>query len=169
MSLPEAGPDPAAASRYVAERLLLSVREDLGRADLKASVLLSGALALPALVLSGGRPTVVAGSGVRLALLLVGGALWAAGAFLLLGVIMPRSGTVRDIPSLTFYADALDDPDPDSLLLGVTEAGLDPVRWLLLQFQDVSVILAAKYRWLRWSVALLGTGLAFVTYPLGAG
>ena len=33
------------------------------------------------------------------------------------------------------------------------------MSWLLTRFQDVSVILSAKYRWLRRSMALLGAGL----------
>ena len=169
MSLPEARSAPDAAARYVAERLLLTVREDLGRADVKASVLLSGALAAPALVLSGGRVASGA-SGAALVLLVSAGLCWAAGALmLLLGVILPRTGTVRRAPGPTFYVDALGASDADELLAGVLEAGLDPVRWLLTQFQDVSVILAAKYRWLRWSTALLGLGVALASYPLAAG
>ncbi|MFD5344115.1 hypothetical protein ACFWJY_10160, partial [Streptomyces anulatus] len=43
------GPDRA--GERIAERLLVTVREDLGRADSKAAVLLSGALALPAFLI----------------------------------------------------------------------------------------------------------------------
>lgn len=170
MNSPEpAVPDSDTDARYVAERLLLTVREDLGRADVKASVLLSGALAVPALLIGGGRaPGGVSGTGQ---VLLVGAAvLWAAGTVLLLGVILPRTWTVRRTLGPTFYADAVEArDDPEALLRGVAEAGRDPVRWLLTQFQDVSVILAAKYRFLRGALALLGAGLAVGAYALGAG
>ncbi|MGW0820384.1 Pycsar system effector family protein [Streptomyces sp. NPDC002845] len=170
MTLPATRPEPDAAARYVAERLLLTVREDLGRADVKASVLLSGALAVPALVLGGGGGVASGVSGGALVLLVTGGLCWAAGALvLLLGVILPRTGTVRAAPGPTFYVDALDAADPDALLTCVTEAGQDQVRWLLTQFQDVSVILAAKYRWLRCSMALLGLAVVLAAYPLATG
>ncbi|MEU2332355.1 Pycsar system effector family protein [Streptomyces sp. NPDC006654] len=160
------GPADAAA-HYVAERLLLTVREDLGRADVKASVLLSGAVAVPALVLGGGTPAGV--SGIALALLAAGGALWAAGTLLLLAVIVPRTRTVRSAPGPTFYADALGGVDRETLRCAAAEAGADPVGWLLTQFQDVSMILSAKYRWLRGSMALLGAGLLLAAVPLAAG
>ncbi|MFF3482462.1 Pycsar system effector family protein [Streptomyces sp. NPDC002701] len=149
--------DPDAAAHFVAERLLLTVREDLGRADLKASILLSGAVAVPALVLGRGVPSGT--SDLALGFLAAGGGLWAGGALLLLAVIVPRTGTVRSVPGPTFYADALTATDPQALRRAVAEAGADRVGWLLAQFQDASVILSAKYRWLRRSMALLGAGL----------
>ncbi|WP_406215268.1 Pycsar system effector family protein [Streptomyces canus] len=145
------------AGHYVAERLLLTVREDLGRADVKASILLSGAVAVPALALGRGVPTEA--SGVALGLLVAGGALWAVGTLLLLAVVLPRTGTVRSVPGPTYYADALRVTDLEALRRAAAEAGADRVSWLLTQFQDVSVILSAKYRWLRRSMWLLGAGL----------
>ncbi|MFS8202943.1 Pycsar system effector family protein [Streptomyces sp. CWNU-52B] len=159
--------DPDAAARYVAEQLLLTVREDLGRADVKASVLLSGAVAVPALVL--GRDVPSGASGLVLVFLAAGGALWAAGALLLLAVIVPRTGTVRSVPGPTFYADALTTADPAALRRAAAEAGTDRLGWLLTQFQDVSVILSAKYRWLRRSMALLGAGLLLSALTLAVG
>ncbi|MEU9387190.1 hypothetical protein AB0D38_42425 [Streptomyces sp. NPDC048279] len=67
-------PGADAAAHYVAERLLLTVREDLGRADVKASVLLSGAVAVPALVLGRGMPAGV--SGPAAVFVAAGAALW---------------------------------------------------------------------------------------------
>ncbi|WP_413756809.1 Pycsar system effector family protein [Streptomyces sp. MMBL 11-3] len=145
------------AAHYVAERLLATVREDLGRADLKASVLLSGAVAVPALVLARGVPAGL--PGLALGFLAAGGVLWTGGALLLLAVIAPRTGTVRSVPGPTFYADALAATDPAALRRAAAEAGADRVGWLLAQFRDASVILAAKYRWLRRSTALFGAGL----------
>ncbi|MFF0016002.1 Pycsar system effector family protein [Streptomyces sp. NPDC005374] len=159
-------PDEPDAAHYVAERLLLTVREDLGRADVKASILLSGAVAVPALVLGRGAPTGV--TGVALALLAAAGACWGVGTLLLLAVVLPRTGTLRTVPGPTYYADALAEPDLEALRRATTEVGADRVTWLLIQFQDVSDILSAKYRWLRRSMALLGAGLllAFVSVVL---
>ncbi|WP_329341601.1 DUF5706 domain-containing protein [Streptomyces sp. NBC_01352] len=164
---PTTASETDAAAQYVAERLLLTVREDLGRADVKASVLLSGAVAVPALIIGKGAPTDV--SGVAAVFLAAGGALWAAGTLLLLAVIVPRTGTARAMAGPTFYADGLGSPDLEALGRAAAEAGADRVRWLLTQFQDVSVILSAKYRWLRWSMTLLGAGLALAGAPLAAG
>ncbi|MFJ9349694.1 Pycsar system effector family protein [Streptomyces sp. NPDC101237] len=158
--------DPDAAAHYVAERLLLTVREDVGRADVKASVLLSGAVAVPALVLGRGTPGVAGPAAVFLA---AGAVLWAAGTLLLLAVIVPRTRTVRAAPGPTFYADALAAADPEALRGAAAAAGADRVGWLLTQFQDVSVILSAKYRWLRGSMVLLGAGLLLAAVPLALG
>ncbi|MEV7029727.1 Pycsar system effector family protein [Streptomyces sp. NPDC093272] len=157
--------DPDAAAHYVAERLLLTVREDVGRADVKASVLLSGAVAVPALVLGRGTPGV---SGPAAVFLAAGAVLWAAGTLLLLAVIVPRTRTLRSAPGPTFYADALT-ADTEALRGAAAAAGADRVGWLLTQFQDVSVILSAKYRWLRGSMALLGAGLLLAAVPLALG
>ncbi|MDX6356101.1 MAG: hypothetical protein QOF98_3004, partial [Streptomyces sp.] len=86
---------------YVAERLLGTVREDVARADTKAAVLLSGALAMPAL-LFGGKWSPAHASGGWLALLAVGGLLWAAGTTLLVWTILPRTGTIRPGPDVTY-------------------------------------------------------------------
>lgn len=159
--------DADAATQYVAERLLLTAREDLGRADIKASILLSGAVAVPALGFDKGMPFDSSVPG--LVLFIVGGALWSGGALLLLAVIMPRTRTVRSVPGPTFYADALSVTDPEELRLATASAGRDRVGWLLAQFQDASVILAAKYCWLRRSMALLGAGLLLVVLTPLAG
>ncbi|MFF7275986.1 Pycsar system effector family protein [Streptomyces griseorubiginosus] len=159
--------DEPEAAHYVAERLLLTVREDLGRADVKASILLSGAVAVPALVLGRGAPSDV--SGIALGLLATGGGLWAIGTLLLLAVVLPRTGTVRSVPGPTYYADGLPTTDLEALRRATAEAGADRLSWLLTQFQDVSVILSAKYRWLRRSMALLGAGLLFAFLAVAVG
>jgi hypothetical protein len=151
---------PREDSRFVAERLLDTVREDIGRADTKASILLSAALALPALLLGGhwsaGR------AGAALVLPAVGAGLWVLGTAALVRAILPRTGTVRGRSGLTYFGDLLSGEAPHLLAARVTEAARDPVGWLLVQSVDVAGILATKYRWIRRGVYCLTAGAALV-------
>jgi hypothetical protein len=163
--------DPAtdpADTLYIAERLLSTARDDLARADTKAAVLLSGAFAVPALLL-GGRTGTLDGWGPWPALLALGALLWACGTALLIWALLPRTGTARAGPGLTFFADARAAPDRHRLVLAAGEAGRDRVGWLMTQFVDVSMILTAKYRCLRWGVCSLAPGLLFGILSLTAG
>ncbi|WP_399887555.1 Pycsar system effector family protein [Streptomyces sp. BBFR51] len=162
-------PDPASVTPangrepalYVAERLLAHAREDLARADSKAAVLLSGAaFALPALLLGRAWGPSAPVTGGALALLVAGGLLWAAGTALLVRVVLPRTGTARTGPGVTFFADALGSSDIDRLVRAVTAAAEDRVAWLAVQLVDISRILAAKYRCLRVGTCCLVAGLA---------
>jgi hypothetical protein len=153
-----AEPSPREAAVYVAERLLTAVRDEVTRADTKAAVLLSGALAGPALLL--GRHVPPHGGGLPVALLLgAGAALWAAGTALLVWTIVPRTGTLRGGPGVTYFGDARPGQDLDTLLRAVDAAGRDRAGWLMTQFVDVSGILTAKYRCLRWGMSLLAAAL----------
>ncbi|MGW6912659.1 Pycsar system effector family protein [Kitasatospora sp. NPDC054939] len=156
---PPAAPDE---TRFVADRLLAAVREDIGRADTKASILLTAALGLPALLLGrswpDGRPTWPA-----VVLLALGGVLCAAGAVALVRAILPRTGTQRDREAVTYFGDLLPAGGRPALADRVTAAGRDPVGWLLVQAVDVSAILAAKYRWIRWGVGCLAPGAVLTT------
>lgn len=145
------------ADRYIVERLLAAVRDDIGRADTKASILLSGVVALPALLL-GGRAVPDRPGAAGSALLAFGGLLWAAGGAGLVRAILPRTGTTRTGPGVTYFADLVPVPPPQFLLPALAEAGRDPVRWLLTQTLDVSGILAAKYRWIRRGVTISASG-----------
>lgn len=163
--------DPATAPEaalYVAERLLATVRDDVARADTKAAVLLSGALAMPALLL-GGRWSPQRPAGLWLVPLCAGGAVWAAGAALLVWAILPRTRTARTTPGVTYFADAHHGQDPAALIHAVTAAGQDRVGWLITQFVDMSVILTAKYRCLRWGMYCLAPGLLLCGAALAAG
>jgi hypothetical protein len=152
---------------YVAERLLGTAREELARADTKASVLLSGALAVPAL-LFGGRWAPGQARGAWLVVLVAGGALWLAGSGLLVWAILPRTGTARAGPALTYFADARALDGPQALRAALREAGRDKVAWLTTQFVDTSTILSAKYRCLRRGMACLAPGLALCLTALAA-
>ncbi|WP_173264524.1 Pycsar system effector family protein [Streptomyces pacificus] len=150
------GPGPG--GERIAERLLQTVREDLGRADSKAAVLLSGALALPAFLIgSNGAPDWHwPGDTV----LLVAGVLWAVAVTALVRALMPRTGTLRGGSGVTYFGDLLQPLDHGRLGAALTRADRDPAGWLLVQAVDVSAILAAKYRAIRWGVATLAPSAA---------
>jgi hypothetical protein len=146
------------AGEHIAERLLSTVREDLGRADSKAAVLLSGTLALPAFLVGWhGAP----GWQGLVDLTLVGaGVLWAVAVTALVGALMPRTGTVRGRDGVTYFGDLVASHDLAGLSARVAEAGRDTAGWLLVQAVDVSSILSAKYRAIRWGVGSLAPSAA---------
>ncbi len=143
----------------VAERLLSTVREDLGRADSKAAVLLSGTLALPAFLIGWqGAPGWRGPADVTLVL---AGVLWTVAVTALVGALMPRTGTVRSRDAVTYFGDLVGARrDLAGLAARVAEAGRDPAGWLLVQAVDVSAILSAKYRAIRWGVGSLAPSAA---------
>ncbi|KUL43984.1 Pycsar system effector family protein [Streptomyces regalis] len=157
------------AGERIAERLLSTVREDLGRADSKAAVLLSGTLALPAFLVGWhGTP---GWDGLADLTLIVSGVLWAVAVAALVAALMPRTGTVRGRDEVTYFGDLVAAThDIARLSARVAEAGRDPAGWLLVQAVDVSSILSAKYRAIRWGVASLAPSAALaVAWGLTAG
>lgn len=146
------------SGEHIAERLLNTVREDLGRADSKAAVLLSGALALPAFLI--GRHGSPDWHGPADAALIVAGLLWIVAVTALVRALMPSTGTVRSENGVTYFGDLLAPYDLARLSADVHEAARDPARWLLIQAVDVSSILAAKYRAIRWGVGTLAPAAA---------
>ncbi|MFE0255393.1 Pycsar system effector family protein [Streptomyces sp. NPDC059010] len=156
------------AGERIAERLLVTVREDLGRADSKAAVLLSGTLALPAF-LAGWRGT-PAWDGLADMTLVLSGVLWAVAVAALVAALMPRTGTVRGGDGVTYFGDLVASHDLAGLSARVVEAGRDPAKWLLVQAVDVSSILSAKYRAIRWGVGSLAPSAALaVVWGLTSG
>ncbi|RSS40017.1 hypothetical protein EF906_17640 [Streptomyces sp. WAC08241] len=138
----------------MAERLLGTVREDIGRADTKAAILLSGALAFLAVVVSGDHgPLPTAGS--ALALLLVAGVLWTAGVVMLVSVVLPRTRIGAD---RTLLRELTTGPSGPALRERLAASGTDATDWLLEQAGVHGLVLAAKYRWLRWGVCALALG-----------
>ncbi|MEU9997799.1 Pycsar system effector family protein [Streptomyces sp. NPDC050848] len=144
----------AADLRFMAERLLTTVREDIGRADTKAAILLSGALAFLAVVFSRDRGPMPS-SGAGLVLFLVAGALWAAGVLMLVSVVLPRTRVGADRTLLRALTAGT---GPDALRDRLTASGEDVTDWLLEQASVHGVVLAAKYRWLRLGVSALALG-----------
>ncbi|QCX80716.1 hypothetical protein C9F11_35665 [Streptomyces sp. YIM 121038] len=148
--------------RYVAERLLTTVREEVTRADTKASILLSGAVALPALAVSADRGGLGPDPLGR-----AGAVLWLAGIVMLTLVILPRTGpdgrsaaaAAGRGPSVVSLRRGV---DPGEVAAEVLTAGRDPGHWLLEQSCALGAILTVKYRWLRWAVGCLVAGGAAV-------
>lgn len=155
-----------AGVRYVAERLLAAVREDLGRADAKAAILLSGAVALVAVLLSA-RHGIVAdartgGDGrVAFAFALAGGVLWAGGVAGLVAVLMPRTRVAAD---MTFIRELTSGSSPAELMPKLAESGEDVVRWTLGQACALGAVLSRKYRWLRVGICCLALGAFFTLF-----
>ncbi|MER7948003.1 Pycsar system effector family protein [Streptomyces sp. NPDC096079] len=138
----------------MAERVLGTVREDIGRADTKAAILLSGALAFLAVVFSGDRaPLPTAGTG--LAFLLAAGALWTAGVLMLVSVVLPRTRIGAD---RTLLRELTAGPSAPALRERLGASGTDATDWLLEQAGVHGLVLAAKYRWLRLGVFSLVLG-----------
>ncbi|MFE1382001.1 Pycsar system effector family protein [Streptomyces sp. NPDC058740] len=157
-AVPETGPAPGAGPgpaelRGMAEQLLTTVREDIGRADTKAAILLSGALAFLAVVFSRDRGPVPAGTG--LALLVAAGLLWTAGVLMLVSVVLPRT---RFGAERTLLRELTAGTTAGALRARLQGSGTDVTGWLLEQASVHGVVLAAKYRWLRLGVASLVLG-----------
>ncbi|MFD9030015.1 Pycsar system effector family protein [Streptomyces sp. NPDC059567] len=161
---PPAAPDPVPPTslpapdpedlRFMADRLLVTVREDIGRADTKAAILLSGALAFLAVVFSRDNGP-LPGSGAGLALLVMAGTLWTAGVLMLVSVVLPRTRIGAD---RTLLRELTAGAPPDALRDRLTASGEDATGWLLEQASVHGVVLAAKYRWLRLGVCSLVLG-----------
>ncbi|MFG2835895.1 Pycsar system effector family protein [Streptomyces zaomyceticus] len=151
---PGPAPVPSEELRFMAERLLATVREDIGRADTKAAILLSGALAFLAVVFSGDRGPLPA-AGPALALLLVAGVLWTAGVLMLVSVVLPRTRIGAD---RTLLRELTAGPSETALRERLSAPGADATGWLLEQASVHGLVLAAKYRWLRLGVSALALG-----------
>ncbi|MFJ6694656.1 Pycsar system effector family protein [Streptomyces sp. NPDC091272] len=145
---------PVADTRFVAERLLDAVREDIGRADAKAAVLLSGGLAFLAVVWAGEGAVVPPGA--ALGLVVAGGVLWLVGLLMLIGVVLPRTRIGADV---TFLRDLSAGVAPEVLRERLTASGADVVRWMLAEASVLGAVLTAKYRWLRAGVCFLTLGV----------
>ncbi|MEU4203639.1 Pycsar system effector family protein [Streptomyces sp. NPDC039022] len=149
-------PAPGTGSDFVAERLLKVVREEINRADTKASVMMTGATA--ALVLLLGRDgQLPAMPATRAALLLAGAALWTLGIAMFVVAVLPRTRTAAD-GHLTFFPQLTGGATAEVLLPRVALAGRDTGQWAVEQACALGRILGAKYRWLRWGVGCLAAG-----------
>ncbi|MFV2120417.1 Pycsar system effector family protein [Streptomyces sp. Act-28] len=156
MSGTNGAPAPPDEVRALAERLLSTVREDIGRADTKAAILLSGALAFLAVVFAR-DPAPLTAHGPAAVLVTLAAALWGAGMLMLVGVVLPRTRIGAD---RTLLRDLVAGAPAGALLDRLSEAGADTTSWLLDQASVHGQVLAAKYRWLRAGVLCLALGAA---------
>ncbi|MFE7411659.1 Pycsar system effector family protein [Streptomyces laurentii] len=152
-SAPTPTPEPAEL-RGMAEQLMTTVREDIGRADTKAAILLSGALAFLAVVFSRDQNPLPAGG--ALAVLVVAGLLWTAGVLMLVSVVLPRT---RPGASRTLLRDLTAGTPTADLRARLEASSADATGWFLEQASVHGIVLAAKYRWLRRGVAALALGV----------
>ncbi|MFD7667673.1 Pycsar system effector family protein [Streptomyces sp. NPDC059788] len=151
-----AGPAPGTGPDFVAERLLKVVREEISRADTKASFMMTCATA--ALVLLFGRDgQLLALPAGRAALLLAGTVLWTLGIAMFVAAVLPRTRTSGD-SHLTFFPLLTGGASAEVLLPRVALAGRDTGLWAVEQACALGRILGAKYRWLRWGVGCLAAG-----------
>lgn len=148
------GEAASAGALLVAERLLGAVREEISRADSKASILLSGAVAVLAVLAAGPQGAVGHGP-----LVVLGAVAWCAGIVLLVLGVLPRTRPSTGHASLSVLQAGT---DVERLGPAVREAGGDPGRWLLEQACDLGVILHAKYRCVRAAMACLAVAAALV-------
>lgn len=154
-----------------AERLLATTREELHRADTKASIVFASASAvivtLMAATLAGGwSPARLVGPR---ALLWWAGTAVAGVAVVLMGAaVYPRGpGTGRNGPPLTFYGDAARFADATALRAALERSATRELEQLADQLMRVSRIVGIKYRLLALSMwalllAALSCGLATV-------
>ncbi|MGH8931048.1 MAG: Pycsar system effector family protein [Egibacteraceae bacterium] len=166
-------PDREVQARVIpyAERLLATTREELHRADAKASIVFASASAvivtLMAATLAGGwSPARLAGSR---ALLWWAGAAVACAAVVLMGAaVYPRGASARySGPPLAFYGDVARFADPAALRSALERSAPRELEQLVDQLMRVSRIVRLKYRLLAFSMwALLlsasGCGLAML-------
>lgn len=144
--------------RYVAESLVTTVREDIARADTKAAILLSGAIAFCAVTFSkDGLPQPL--PPLTLTLLTIGGLLCVAGLLMLISVVLPRTRIGADA---TFLRDLTTGAPSEALRARLTASGEDIVGWLLTQATVHAAVLAAKYRWLRLGGTALMLGAVLI-------
>ncbi|MGW2613426.1 Pycsar system effector family protein [Streptomyces sp. NPDC001500] len=166
---PGAPATAAPEARFVAERLLATVREDTGRADVKASVLLSVALGVPPLVVGAGQRPPDRPSVLWLVLVAAGLLMWLVGTVSLVRAMLPHGGTERVGPGITFFADVVavhTAAGAGGVAEAVGRAGEDVTAWLLTQAVDTSHILVRKYRCIRWGAGWLVPGALSATAGL---
>jgi hypothetical protein len=146
-------PDPTA----VADRLLSGCREELSRADGKASMLIGVTVGAMALLWPVGatRPPTESPFGI-LAM-----ATWGAALVILMGAVFPKLSSRAAAENVTFFGHVARLKDPDLLRRYVTAASRAPLQRTLDQTLDLSRILVVKYRCIRLGICLLGLGAVF--------
>lgn len=142
----------------VAEHLLGNNREEIARADGKASSLAVGALAIAALAGASTSTHVATASLPARWLVCIGVATWAAAVVMLAVAVFPRIGTSHNTSASTYFGDAGRVSDLRRLRKHIKKAANDRLSWLLVQVSDTSKIVVTKYRYIRIALCLLALG-----------
>ncbi|MET8541088.1 Pycsar system effector family protein [Kitasatospora sp. NPDC004799] len=156
---------PESTGIRTAERLLVDLRDEIGRADTKASILIaamgmsSGALVSLMAGADGWRPGHL--SGIGASAWWVGCAGWTAALLSLLLAILPRyqrrswsaDGTVTHFQDIRVAALA------GELSEALLRTDRDPLPALVDALSSNSKIVAAKHRWIRTGLAFFGAGV----------
>ena len=141
-------------------QLLAETREEVGRADTKASILLgfAGVIAtvFGGLAFSGHGPYKVF-RWIEI-IELLGATLYIVGIMFLAGAVMPRSIRKRN-QTPYFFGDIAAYPDEKALLAGLAQASLMPTDRVVNQLFVVSKIVVRKYEDVRRGMIMLGLGL----------
>lgn len=149
----------------VAEHLLANNREEIGRADGKVSILVVGALAAAALAVGPVSTNTAHASVPERWLIGVSLVVWTTALVMLAVAVFPRVGTQHET-AVTYFGDVRQATDMARLRRYVEEAANGQLSWLLVQVSDTSEIVAAKYRYIRMAICLLGLGGALTGLAL---
>lgn len=142
----------------VAEHLLENNREEIGRADGKASSLVVGALAIAALAVGSASTHIATASVPGRWLVSVGVVTWMAAIIILAVAVFPRVGTQQNTSAPTYFGDVRRASDLSGLRRSIEKAANDRLCWLLVQVSDTSRIVVTKYRYIRIALCLLALG-----------
>ncbi|TDC69175.1 hypothetical protein E1283_26355 [Streptomyces hainanensis] len=139
------------------ERLLAEMREEIGRADAKASILV-GAVGVCGGIMAGGSHVPAA---TWAALLWWAGCVgWAVALAFLLVATFPRyrrSGWKRDQP-VTYFLDVRRAARSGQLPQALHQTEADPLAGLTIALTNTSDIIAAKHRYIRGALAAFALG-----------
>ncbi|HKR52507.1 MAG TPA: Pycsar system effector family protein [Pseudonocardiaceae bacterium] len=152
-------------SLFVAEHLLANNREEIGRADGKASILLVGALTAAALAVGPVSGNVAHAAVPERWLIGVSLVIWTTTLVMLAVAVFPRVGT-RHETAVTYFGGVRRVTDMTRLRRDVEETANDRLSWLLAQVSDTSDIVVAKYRCIRMAICLLGLNGALIGLAL---
>jgi len=144
----------------VAKHLLENNREEIGRADGKASGIVVGALTIAALAVGSASTHIATASAPGRWLVSVGVATWTAAIVMLAIAVFPRVGTQQNTGVATYFGDVRR-ASPSRLRRYIEKAANDRLSWLLVQVSDTSRIVVAKYRCIRIALCLLALGGGF--------
>lgn len=142
----------------VAEHLLGNNREEIARADGKASNLVIGALAIAALAVGSASTHIATASVPGRWLVSVGVATWTVAIIILAVALFPRVGTHDDTGAATYFGDVRRASDLSGLRKNIEQAANNRLSWLLVQVSDTSRIVVTKYRYIRLALCLLALG-----------